>query len=79
MAAFLKDPRHNLEKTRVVADLNLAYLELLSAQAATDRLCVNNSVQAIVRNCEKEKILHAMSAASSLYDFYVKLGANLQQ
>jgi hypothetical protein len=79
VTAFLNDPRHLLERTRVVADLNFAYLELLSARAATDKLCVNNSVQSIVRNCDKEKILNAISAASALYEFYSKLGAHLHQ
>ena len=79
MTAPFNDPRHLLERSRVVADLNTAYLELLSAQAATDRLCVNNSIQSIVSNCERDKVLHAISTAASVYEFYAKLGAHLHQ
>jgi hypothetical protein len=79
VTALSSDPLRQLERLRVVADLNSAYLELLSAQVATDKLCVNNSVQTIVNHCEREKLLRAIATASSLYEYYAKLGACLHQ
>jgi hypothetical protein len=79
VTALHDSPRQQLERMRVVADLNTAYLELLSAQAATDRLCVNNSLQSIIHHCEKEKVLRVIATACSIYEYYAKLGACLHQ
>ena len=79
MNALPNDPAHFLNRSRVVAEFETACLQLHKAQAATDRLCVNNSVQSVVMNCERDKVLRAISTASSIYEYYAKLSAHLHQ
>lgn len=79
VTASFSDSGQHFERTRAIADLNAAYLELLSAQAATDKLCVNSSVHSILKNCETEKILRAVTVACTLCEFYARLGAYLSR
>ena len=73
----LPNIRQQLQRSVVVANFEAAYKNLLNAQAETDRLCANNSVQSILNNCDREKILRAISTACSLYEYYARLSARL--
>ncbi len=79
MSSFPADYKLQLERSMVEADFQAAYWKLMHAQAATDLLCVNNSVQSILRNCDREKVLRAISTASALYEYYATLSARLHQ
>ncbi len=79
MAAFPGDFKLQLERSMVSFNFDSAYLSLLDAQAETDLLCLNNSIQSVLENCDREKVLRAIAVANSLHDYYATLGARLQQ
>ncbi len=79
MTGYSVDPENQIIRLRVNADLNRAFTQLINAQSATDRLCLNNSFQSIVVHCDRQKVAQAILAASSLYEFYSKLGVHLER
>lgn len=79
MTAFPRSSKRDLERALVVVDFDAAYLKLLDAQSATDRLCLNNSTESILDHCDRAKIVRAISVAYALDQYYASLSARLHR
>jgi hypothetical protein len=64
---------------RLISDLRAAKVELLSAQCAADRLCLQYSVADIVSFGEPQTLQRAIASASALCRFFASIQDQMKQ
>jgi hypothetical protein len=70
--------RNPSNHVRLMADLQAAKVELLSAQCAVDRLRLQYSVQEIVSVGERDTLQRAIASAHALNRFFSQVEAQLK-
>src|SRR5260370_9542842 len=73
-----EEPKKQAQIARLMSDLRSAKLELLSAQAAAERLRFQYSVQDIVVFGERQTLKGAIASADAIFRFFASVAAGLK-
>ena len=71
--------KKEFDAIRLMADLNTARVELLSAQCAADRVRLQYSPQDIVAFGERRALHRAIASAQALWRFFSEIEAEITQ
>jgi hypothetical protein len=75
---FSDTVKRQTEIARLIADLQSAKVELLSAQCATDRIRLQYSVEDIVAFGERQTLKRAIASVEALSRFFSQIEAQLK-
>ncbi|HLH07338.1 MAG TPA: hypothetical protein VKW78_08875 [Terriglobales bacterium] len=67
------------EPYHVVNDVNAAYVELLSAVCAVDRIRMRHSFEDVVKHCEPGLLKKTARSANAICSYFAKLQEHLQK
>jgi hypothetical protein len=76
---MLRPANKKVDPVRLLADLNAAKVELLSAQCATDRVRLQYSPQDIVTVAGPHVLKPMIASAESLHGFFSQIAAQVNQ
>lgn len=71
--------KKQIDVTRLLADLSLAKVELLSAQCAADRVRLQYSPQDIAAYGDPQVLKRLISTADALHTFFSQVQVHLEQ
>lgn len=73
------DPKQRVEPHRIMNDVNAAYIELLSAVCAVDRIRLRHSLEDVAKHCEPTLVMKTVRSATLICEYFSQLEAHLQK
>jgi hypothetical protein len=67
------------EPYRIINDMNAAYIELLSAVCAVDRVRMRHSFEDVIKHCEPGLVTKTARSASAICEYFSELQRHLER